>query len=836
MAVNKPTDPKLKEQDVNTKLQLFGIYEAFSNGKVPSNQQIDVALNSALASRALSKPSTRLSSEGKVLISDLRDVIEKAKNLLLTKNEGELLQDFIYRAQHIDGGAAKGATIAAPTDKETAQQHGNQALDGLKTLGTLLISNGQFRKLLSDATVLLRDMVGDAAQKTVEKVNPDDERLKTIDEPAPDNTWHDVPDLSKDSLKNVAKEQYNKTVGVDKEDVKAAAQTAQQTGDANAAAQHLQDRSNVSEEDKNKVQETGDVAQQKVKNYLTDKMPKERREQTIWRLKKMLVEIQGHQDYQNAINTLLYLAETYTGHAKNVTSQATGTVKDAHSTDNALATVEADLKTLLERFANYTSADDLFDAINNIYLDADRDPELKKWFVHIDQYIRKCLKEQGYVLTDKANEEADQLEKQGNFLLRTRYRDHVDRIVDEFKFLGDQFDADPANKAFGLSMQKLFNDLGNDQNGKPTFKPHLVKDLTEVIIPAFFENLSYVPLPRIEYSDPMVDAIVENLIVESDNLFPNELEFQSDNHFKWGRKKIASRNKNKIRVAFSGVQMDLKDVSYYIHKKTGFPSIKDKGVMDIYMGGSGFSFDVALETADASDKRHFFKVNKVKVDIKHLKLKLKQSNHKLLFNIFKPTLMGVVKPALTKIIEKQIKDSIEQGDAYLYELKLEADKAAKEVQNDPQNAPNVYRRYYDAFQKRVAEGKQKTESVVSDKKVNVAATQHDSIFKNIKLPGGISTKATEYKELAAKGERWQSPIFGIGSAAATANLPKASTVTRKPHSTAKGELKPADGPTPYTTTNGGAGAALGNQIDSAFKSDTTSTTLGANNPVLSGSA
>jgi len=35
----------------------------------------------------------------------------------------------------------------APIDKSTAQQHGNQALDGFRTLGTLLISNGQFRKL-----------------------------------------------------------------------------------------------------------------------------------------------------------------------------------------------------------------------------------------------------------------------------------------------------------------------------------------------------------------------------------------------------------------------------------------------------------------------------------------------------------------------------------------------------------------------------------------------------------------------------------------------------------------------------------------------------------------
>lgn len=34
--VNKPTDLKKKEADVNRKLQVYGIISAFQNGKVPS--------------------------------------------------------------------------------------------------------------------------------------------------------------------------------------------------------------------------------------------------------------------------------------------------------------------------------------------------------------------------------------------------------------------------------------------------------------------------------------------------------------------------------------------------------------------------------------------------------------------------------------------------------------------------------------------------------------------------------------------------------------------------------------------------------------------------------
>lgn len=36
----------------------------------------------------------------------------------------------------------------------------------------------------------------------------------------------------------------------------------------------------------------------KTKEYLEEKVPKERREQAIWRLKKMVIEIQGHADCQ----------------------------------------------------------------------------------------------------------------------------------------------------------------------------------------------------------------------------------------------------------------------------------------------------------------------------------------------------------------------------------------------------------------------------------------------------------------------------------------------------------------------------------------------------------
>ncbi|KAF2138726.1 uncharacterized protein K452DRAFT_290378 [Aplosporella prunicola CBS 121167] len=846
MSVNVPVNLQQKEKDVNTKLQLYGIFSAFSNGKVPSNKQIDVALNSALVSRALSSPSKKLSPEGQKLVGDVKEVIEAAKILLLTKNEGNLLQDFIWQTQLT--GADNTSTPRASIGRDEARQHGNEALDGLRTLGTLILSNGQFRKLLSDATVLLRDIAGDAATKTANRVNPTEEQLNQIDDPAADDTWHDVP--SKGDLKEQARGKFheNKPFGRDeaKNALGDAAQEAHPTGsrdptdvadtaardqryggasgvDAQSGAragvdtlkQHT--RENVPDETQDRLRER----RERTTNYLKSKMPQERREQTIWRLKKMVVEIQGHQDYMRAIETLLRLAEEYTGHSRDLVGQTNETVKGAH-TDDSLQMAEADLKTLIERFANGTSLDDVFDSIKAVYRDADKDPQLKGWFRHLNAYIRRCLKEQGYVMQDQATEEWNQLYDEGHFLLRDRYRNHTDRVLDEFKFIGQQFDEDPQNKAFSEALQKLFLDLGQDENGQAAFKPHLLKDLTEVIVPAIFENIRYVPIPRIEYSDPTMDAVVENLVVEGDNLAPNVLECASDNHWRWGRKKITSKNKNKVMLSVSGVQMDLRDVSYYVNRKQGFPSIKDQGICDVFMGGDGFSFKVAAETADKTDRQHFFKVNKVDVDVKNLKLKMKKSNHKLLFNLAKPMLIKVIRPALQKALEQQIRNNFNQIDALLFAVNQEAESAKAEMKKnpDPQNVQNIYQRYASAAQKQLMKANQKKErakEAVADKKVNMAVTQNDSMFQNISLPGGISTKATEYQELARKGDKWESPIFSIGSAKETSNLPRVPRVTRKPHNVNTGGVRGGNHPNadePYSQGNDTGN--FSNQVNQAF--------------------
>lgn len=670
----------------------------------------------------------------------------------------------------------------------------------------MLITNGQFRKLLKDSTVLLRDIAGDAATNVAGKVRPGEEQLSQLDRPAEDNTWHEKPDLSKDNLRKQAKAVYggnpkddardvaqagSNAAGLDRADVNRSAdptipdgvpnpQKVDQVAGQNAAVGVAKSKLNekIDDDTKEKIKQRNEAYRRQANAYFNKKLPQDRKDQIIFRLKKMILECQQHSDYTEAVQTILRLAENYGKHGRTYGQGSAGTVNQART---GFAAAEADLRTLIERFANGTSTSDLWESIGQIYKDAEKDPELKGFFKNLNHYVRRLLLEQGYILDESSTREWDRLYEQGRYLLRQKYRTHTDRVVDEIKFVADQFDKDVQNQAFAHAVQKLFQDLGNDDNGKPTFKPHLLKDLTDVILPAIFENVAYIPIPRIEYSDHQFDAVIENLVLESDNFMPNVLDLSSENYFRWGRKKIVNKNKNTIEIKVAGVQMDLRDVSFHFKKKQGFPSISDTGVADLLLPGDGLSFKIKVTTADKKDRENFFKVEKVDIDFKQLKLKVTKSNHKLLFSLFKPIALKAMRPALQKAVEKAIKDQFNKADKFLYEVKKEADKAQAQVKNDPANAPNIYKRYSDAFQSRLLQGKEKAKAFTEDKKVNVAMTKEDSIFPSLSLPGGISSKATEYRDLARKGEKWESPVFSIGNAKKSQDIPLAPKIERKAH-------------------------------------------------------
>lgn len=233
--------------------------------------------------------------------------------------------------------------------------------------------------------------------------------------------------------------------------------------------------------------------------------------------------------------------------------------------------------------------------------------------------------------------------------------------------------------------------------------------------------------------------------------------------------------------------------------------------MDIILGGEGFGFKVQASTAQKKDRQHFFKVDDVKVKIKNLRINIKKSNHKLLYTFFKPLLYGVVRPVLERVLAHKVKELFDSADAFAYEVQQEAKrnkKLAEQSEDNESEPPNTSQRYIAAVRHTLDEKKKESEKKAGpprEGKVNVATTYKESIFPNIQLPDTLSYVATWYEKLASEGNRWESPVFSVGSASES-NFSSPTTVHRKAHKTTEGKLKDRELPETNGATSGTNGS------------------------------
>lgn len=188
-SVVDPVDKQKQAADVDRKLRFYGVINAFKESRMPTNEQIDHTLQYVMNHSPV--PENELSSEGKKLIADTRDIIETARLMVKEKNADELFQNFVWHTRDADfAQAKKNPNEVIPVDQQKAKSDGQQAVSHLRTLLSLILTNAEVRKLLSDFSVIGRDLFARGAMKAAEQARPNEERLRTVDDTAPNDTFH----------------------------------------------------------------------------------------------------------------------------------------------------------------------------------------------------------------------------------------------------------------------------------------------------------------------------------------------------------------------------------------------------------------------------------------------------------------------------------------------------------------------------------------------------------------------------------------------------------------------------------------------------------------------
>lgn len=807
-SVTDPINKADKDADVDRKIRLFGVISAFRAGRVPSNAQIDQTLKYVLDNSPVDV--NALSHDGRKLISDTRDIIETARLMVQEKNADELFQNFLWHTRDVTvEGAKKDPNEVLPVDKEKAMQDGQQAVQHLRTILSLVLTNSEVRKLLTDFSLMGRDLLARGAAKAADSLRPDEERLARVDASAPNDQFiteggrvagpNETPVLEaripgtdatvtqhpKEPLGNGAKvkttngtvksgDQAMREAGAQAEQLKAEgkAKAATERDDMAAPADGIQEGGETTEIKKQSLmdkmrgyrdgltdkipQEHKDKANDKydrTKHFLTEEyFPEERRDQFIFRGKKVIIECQKHDDYQESIRWLLNYLEEYVGHARTVGEHG----KDSGAkltSDPSLKQSVNELRTLLERFANGRTTADIVDSINTLIDDTRRDPDLRAWFANMDAYMRKVLLEPGYVLEPDCNNQARRLRDDGRVFYDDKYKGHFDNL---FRTVGDWFKAmgdDPLNKRFGEDWARLTKDLLFDSEGSLKFKPHLWNDIRKVIVPTLVDKVGYVPIPRIEYTDENLDLVVENLTLSGRNLFPNVVSFEAHNFVKFSPyNAISDENHHEFTLTLGQIQADMRDVAFYFRKKSGIPKLMDSGLADVVLGGNGLTASIHLASAD-KDKSSVFKVKNVHVKVDTLKFSIRDSKHDFLYKTLKPLATGLVKKQIQKAIADAITTGMEYVDGQLVAVR---DRMQEAKETDGESRTQVLQ---DLFKRKQEEASVKSHEKNSQFKV--VSNKRDSVLANTGHPAGWVNRTAEREEKAVQGTEWRSEAFTI---------------------------------------------------------------------------
>ena len=157
-----------------------------------------------------------------------------------------------------------------PVSSRTVKEDSRKALEQLRTLGELIYCNSEFRKLLSDANILFRDIFAETASKAAEQVTdivyaaaeqadgarPSQADVKDIDQPAEEGQQKDKKPPSMDEIKDK---------------VGKAVQEAKKNAD----------------ETKRSAMKKGKKSRDDVQEFLNRKFPKQRQDAVVNRFKKV---------------------------------------------------------------------------------------------------------------------------------------------------------------------------------------------------------------------------------------------------------------------------------------------------------------------------------------------------------------------------------------------------------------------------------------------------------------------------------------------------------------------------------------------------------------------
>lgn len=712
-------DDTSRQRALHQKLHSYQMLRALSKGYMPSNEQTIINLRTLLASDILNANNTELSDSGRILIRNCRGWLKLFIELLRNKNNEDQIQDFIWYLTK-SRISLDVNDIAHSASKVKARADAQATFDSFRTVGSLLLTNADFRLFVNDVATIGREVLADtafslsaAAEKTGKQLELSAEEENTIKEPGADDG--SLP--SKQDLEQGA-EDTAKVVG----------QQVAQVG-----------------------KDTLESAKQNFTGAQGDTL--------LHRLKQAIIHLRKRTDYQDSVSTIAKLIQRYAVAYSRVADAAIATAQDDIEPNPALERAIRNFWDLLSSFGDKKAWEELEKDFNQVLSHAKSDPQFEDFMVDIGNSVQKMLTDPNFF--DNAGQKIDELkEKSAKLGNETTFRDDLDKLFKQAQITINSVVEDKDVNGLLLATRRIYTTLSPPNK---IANPDLITDSIHIFLPLLIRSIQYIPIPRIEISVPEMDLLLENLVLEpgrnvnSTSFLPYRLLVSTKNDLeirKTHSRKTVSHTKSLITVSLNGLSVAAQDLGFWIRGHPGLIRFADEGIASFFLDERGI--DITLDMEVGRERlEQILSLRGVKVHIHKLDYKLRKSKLSWLGWLFKPFLKHLVRRSLEKTIAEGIVSTLRAANRELVfaRERLRATRIA-----DPQDVLT--------FIKAVVARLTPEEDPDLYTRVGVDAPKQ-GVFKNVYTPGSIAKlwhdEALRAEEAVQDGEErgggWRNDIF-----------------------------------------------------------------------------
>lgn len=593
------------------------------------------------------------------------------------------------------------------------------AYESLRTVGSLLLTNSDFRIFLADLNTIGREVFRDTAftlsavsQQAAQQLEPSEEEQKALKQPGADG--REVP--STDELQG-----------------------------------------GVTDVAKTVAEGAVEVAQEAEHSFV-DKITGDEKETLLHRLKLAVSNLRKRKDYSDSVSTLAKLLQRYAFAYSHALEEAASTTERDVDTNPATDRAMRNFWSFVKSFGDAKEWQELERRLDRVMEHGKSDPEFDKLVQQIGNAVQEMLTDPGFF--EHAEQRFQDLRSQSRQLASdSTLREDVDGLFAKLQSTLQSVlqDTDIAKL---LQTSKYIAKILSPAHSYTNTE--LVTDAIHVFVPKLIQGIQYVPIPRVEISTPEVDLLLENLILEpgvsvnNTSFLPYRLRVETRNEFeiRKARTRTTSSVESLVTIKIDGMSIRAQEIGFWLRAHSGLLQLADEGIASFELDERGVDIEVDIEVAKER-LESILSLKDVRVRIHKLDYKLRKSKFALAATVLKPMIIPIIRSAMETQMSTAIADLIHAANRELLYARerLRATRIA-----DPDDLLT--------FIKAVAARLVPEED--PDLYTRVGITEPgQGVFKGVYAPGSVvkvwNEQAAQAKQRIREGEGdgWRNDIFDI---------------------------------------------------------------------------